>query len=321
MRLRRYERTLLAFALPFAGLLAILLGPVGVLSAPQATARDPQGATLCAHAARHAPRGTDPSVVSWDRNLALAADRAGSFWLYGLPDPETGRPTDRSYDVLVACTNEGLPANQAALSDSGGSPERAGVGTLARPTEKPGDGTLKTVYAFSGAITMEQRLSMEGEDLVISFRLTNRSAAARRVSLRSVLSPPEGSLLAPAFVAPASYNAAERPFGMRIRHESRIPSAEVGPVEVPRRGAPSDSSGRWGPASAPEPDLLAFAPSGKLLSGPFVFVADAEGARLPPASSMAAYWLGVTLAPGEDLMLSERYETLANAADPPKGAL
>ena len=154
---------------------------------------------------------------------------------------------------------------------------------------------------------------------MISFRLTNRSAAARRVSLRSVLSPPEGSPLAPAFVAPASYNAAERPFGIRIRHETRIPSAEVGPVEVPRRGAPSDSSGRWGSASGPEPDLLAFAPSGEILSGPFVFVP--EGARLPPASSMAAYWLGVTLAPGEDLTLSERYETPAAAADPPRGAL
>ena len=314
MRLRHYERPLLAFALLFAGLLAILLGPVGVLSAPQTTAPHPQGATLCAHA-----RGADPSVVTWDRNLALAADRAGSFWLYGLPDPETGRPTDRSYDVLVACTNEGLPANQAALSVSGGGSERAGAGTPARPTEKQRDGTLKTVYAFSGAITMEQRLSMEGEDLVISFRLTNRSAAARRVSLRSVLSPPDGGSLAPAFVAPASYNSAGRPFGMTIRHETRIPSAEVGPVEVPRQGAPSDSSGRWGPTSGPEPDLLAFAPSGEILSGPFVFVP--EGTRLPPASSMAAYWLGVTLAPGEDLTLSERYETPANAADPPKGAL
>ena len=159
MRLRPYERPLLALAVLFAGLLAILLGPVGVLSAPQATAGHPQGSTQGATLCAHAVRGADPSVVSWDRNLALAADRAGSFWLYGLPDPETGRPTDRSYDVLVACTNEGLPANQAALSVSGGGPERAGAGTLARPTEKQRNGTLKTVYAFSGAITMEQRLS------------------------------------------------------------------------------------------------------------------------------------------------------------------
>jgi hypothetical protein len=249
----------------------------------------------------------------------VAADRAGSFWLYGLPDPETGRPTEHSYDVLVACTNERLPANQAALSVSGGTTEPAGPGALARPTERQGDGTLETVYAFTGAITLEQRLSVEGEDLVISYRITNRSDAARRVSLRSVLTPPEGGLLGPAFVAPSSYNAAERPFGMRIWRETRIPSAEVGPVEVPRRGAPSDSSGRWGPASGPEPDLLVFAPSGELLSGPFVFVT--EGTRLPPASSMAAYWLGVTLAPGEGLTFSERYETPANAAGPPRGAL
>ena len=315
MRLRAYERPLLALALLFAGLLAILLGPVGVLSAPREADRSPQSATLCAHAAG----GADPSVVTWDRNLALAADRAGSFWLYGLPDPETGRPTDRSYDVLVACTNEGLPANQAALSVSGDTTERAGSGALARPTEKQRDGTLTTVYAFSGAITMEQRLSVEGEDLVISYRISNRSDAARRVSLRSVLTPPEGSPLAPAFVAPASYNAAERPFGMRIRRETLILSAEVGPVEVPRRGAPSDSSGRWGAASGPEPDLLAFAPSGEFLSGPFIVAP--ELARLPPASSMAAYWLGARLAPGEELMLSERYETPATAAGPPKGAL
>ena len=187
----------MALALLFAGLLAILLGPVGVLSAPQATARHPQGATLCAHAARHAVRGADPSVVTWNRDLALAADRAGSFWLYGLPDPETGRPTHRSYDVLVACTNGGLPANQAALSVSGGATEPAGPDALARPTERQGDGTLKTAYAFSGAITMEQRLSVEGEDLVISYRISNRSDAARRVSLRSVLTPPEGGSSAP----------------------------------------------------------------------------------------------------------------------------
>lgn len=315
MRLRSYERPLLALALLLVGLLAILLGRAGVLSAPQATARDPEGATLCTHAAR----GADSSVVSWNRDLALAADPAGSFWFYGLPDPETGRPTVRSYDVLVACTDERLPANQAALSVSGGGPERAGAGALVRPTAKQRDGTLKTVYAFSGSITMEQRLSLSGQDLVISFRITNRSAAARRVSLRSVLSPPDGGPPVPAFAAPASYNGAGRPFGMRIRRETRIPSAEVGPVEVPRRGAPSDSSGRWGAASGPEPDLLAFAPTGELLSGPFVFVP--EGARLPPVSSMAAYWLGVTLAPGADLTLSERYETPAAAADPPKGAL
>jgi len=36
---------------------------------------------------------------------------------------------------------------------------------------------------------------------------------------------------------------------------------------------------------------------------------------------MAAYWLGTRLAPGEDLTLSERYETPTTAADPPKGAL
>jgi hypothetical protein len=321
LRLRRHERPLLALALLLVGLLAILLGPVGVLSAPRAadpSPQGPQGATPCAHAARGAGQAS-AAVVSWDGDLAVAADRAGSFWLYGLPDPETGHPTERSYDVLVACTNERLPANQAALSVSGGGTERAGPGALARPTERQSDGTLKTVYAFSGAITMEQRLSVEGEDLVISYRVTNRSDAARRISLRSVLTPPEGGLLDPAFVAPASYNAAERPFGMRIWRETRIPSTEVGPVEVPRRGAPSDSSGRWGPASGPEPDLLAFASSGELLSGPFAFAP--EGARLPPASSMAAYWLGARLAPGEDLTLSERYETPATAADAPKGAL
>ena len=180
----------------------------------------------------------------------------------------------------MACTNEGLPANQAALSVSGDTTERAGSGALARPTEKQRDGTLTTEYAHSGAITMEQRLSVEREALVISYRISNCSAAARRASLRSVLTPPEGSPLAPAFVAPASYNAAERPFGMRIWRETLIPSAEVGPVEVPRRGPPSDSSGRWGAASGPEPDLLAFAPSGELLSGLFIFAP--ELARLPP---------------------------------------
>jgi len=189
----------LALALLFAGLLAILLGPVGVLSAPRAADRSPQGpqgATPCAHAARGAGQAS-AAGVSRDGDLAVAADRAGSFWLYGLPDPGTGRPTERSYDFLAACTNERLPANQAALSVSGGTTEPAGPDALARPTERQGDGTLKTAYAFSGAITMEQRLSKEGEDLVISYRISNRSDAARRVSLRSVLTPPEGGSSAP----------------------------------------------------------------------------------------------------------------------------
>ena len=322
VRLRAYERPLLALALLFAGLLAILaradLGPLRpageqteALRAPPC-ARTPPGTPPAGPTLRSYPR---------DRNVALAADRAGSFWLYGLPDPETGRPTDRSYDVLVACTNEGLPANQAALSVSGDTTERAGSGALARPTEKQRDGTLTTEYAHSGAITMEQRLSVEREVIVISYRVSNCSAAARRASLRSVLTPPERvpPPSPPAFVAPASYNAAERPFGS---------GSARNPYPLPRRSArsrchavahhPTPAAAR-GAASGPEPDLLTLSPSGELLSGLFIFAP--ELARLPPRLLDGRLLARGEAGAGRGVDALRALRSFATAAGPPKGAL
>ena len=47
--------------------------------------------------------------------------------------------------------------------------------------------------------------------------------------------------------------------------------------------------------------------------------APASASPLPPASSVAAYWLYEDLAPGEEAVLSYRYETVPAAADRSSG--
>jgi hypothetical protein len=95
---------------------------------------------------------------------------------------------------------------------------------------------------------------------------------------------------------------------LRVRSERTLVGNEVGPFEVPRRGVPSDSGGRWGPAGGERPDRLTFAGTLRLQTAPFLYKTKA-GRRLPDASSFAAYWLGKELKAGESFEVTQRYVT------------
>ncbi len=313
MRLRAYEKPLVVLVFLLVLLLTLLLGPLRALS-PRAEGTD--AASTGGHA--EGCRPGEGQKRSWNGTLGVAADASGRFSLYGLPDAEDGRRTEDSYDVvLLSCSvaARGAPPPRGGVSVHA-SGERAqaayGDGVL-EPTRKAPDGSLMTRHLLAGGVSFEQRLSLDGEDLEVCYRLTNLSERPRRVSVRSVLTPPAADE-DPRFVVPGAYNEGPgKELGLAVGEELMLPAAEVGPVEVHRPGVSSDSSGRWGSSSWPAPDALVFAATERLLSAPFVY--PPGGRRLPAASSMAAYWLGERIPQGGTIRLSWRYET--PAAIPP----
>ena len=306
MRLRAHEKPLVVLVFLLVLLLTLLLGPLRALS-PRAEGTD--AASTGGHA--EGCRPAEGQKRTWNGTLGVAADASGRFSLYGLPDAEDGRRTEDSYDVLLSCSvaARGAPPPRGGVSvhASGERAQAAYADGVLEPTRKAPDGSLVTRHLLAGGVSFEQRLSLDGEDLEVSYRLENLSESPRRVSVRSVLTPPvagEG----PRFVVPGAYN--ERPgreLGLAVGEELMLPAAEVGPVEVHRPGVASDSSGRWGSSSWPAPDALVFAATERLLSAHFVYAPG--GRRLPASSSMAAYWLGERIPPGGSIWLSWRYET------------
>ncbi len=69
----------------------------------------------------------DALVYSTRERVAVAADRAGHFTLYGGADPRSGKPTNDSYDLLRDCSPELSFANSATLRVDGREPELAGA--------------------------------------------------------------------------------------------------------------------------------------------------------------------------------------------------
>ncbi|HKH75834.1 MAG TPA: hypothetical protein VKA51_02640, partial [Rubrobacteraceae bacterium] len=62
-----------------------------------------------------APREDLLYAVDSASRTALTVDRDGRFALYGLADPDDGRPTRDSYEILAGCTVKGLPGNFASV--------------------------------------------------------------------------------------------------------------------------------------------------------------------------------------------------------------
>lgn len=261
----------------------------------------------------------DALLYSSRERVALAVDRAGHFTLYGGADPRSGRPTEDSYDLLRDCSPELSFANSTALRVDGGEPELAGTQTNAIGTRKAQDGALATVYRFGGGIEMTQSLRLVDEKgpggpaLAISYRLANRTEETRIVGLRSLLNPPIWAAAPdrPAYRAPV---IADRPVREGGRKDGRIVTERTmlgeearAPFYVPRRGAASDSTGRWEPgAGGPPPDRITFAGSLRFLRAPFFYEARL-GHVLPPNSAFAAYWTDLRLDPGHEITLSHRY--------------
>lgn len=262
--------------------------------------------------------------------VAVAADRSGHFTLYGGADPETGRPTEDSYDLLRDCSPELSFANSTMVRVDGGEPEPAGARNDAAATREAADGDLSTVYRFAGGVEMAQALRLVDEEgpggaaLEISYRLSNRSQETRTVGLRGLLNPPiwVPAPERPAYRAPA---IAEKPLREGGRKNGRIVTERTmlgeearAPFYVPRRGAASDSSGRWEPGTTgPPPDGITFAGSLRFLRAPFFYEARL-GYALPPNSAFAAYWTGIRLGPGQELTVSHRYVAAPAPLPPPE---
>ncbi|MDP9477328.1 MAG: hypothetical protein M3R38_16875 [Actinomycetota bacterium] len=259
-------------------------------------------------------------VYSWRERVAVAADRAGHFTLYGGADPESGRPMDDSYDLLRDCSPELSFANSTTLRVDGGEPELAGAeNNVVRTRKAERDGALTSVYRFGGGIAMTQSLRLVDEKgpggpaLEISYRLANRSPQVKTVGLRSLLNPPIWAAAPdrPAYQAPV---LAERSVGEGGRKNGRIVTERTmlgeearAPFYVPRKGAASDSSGRWEPgAEGPPPERVTFAGSLRFLRSPFFYEAR-PGYVLPPNSAFAAYWTDLSVEAGQEVTVSHRY--------------
>ena len=334
--LRWYERRIL---LPAIAILTLMLAlAVLNLRHQQALeariAADVQGAAVASeetHAAR--PDAGPITSVSWEplrcgmpadpdregplhatdpaSRVGLAMDATGHLALYGGAYPRTGKPTEDGYEILRDCSLGLAFANYASVLVGGHEPEPAGASTLEEPTPRDADGSLLTPFSFPGGVAMEQRVRLEGKDLEVSYRLENGSGEDRTVSLRSLLTPPAqtGASREGRFVVPALENDPRANVqGLRVRSERTLVGKQVGPFEVPRRGVPSDSGGRWGPARGERPDRLTFAGTLRLQTTPFLYETKADR-PLPASSSFAAYWLGEELRAGESFEVTQRYVT------------
>lgn len=273
----------------------------------------------------------DALLYSSRQRVAVAADRAGHFTLYGGADPRSGRPTEESYDLLRDCSPELSFANSTTVRVDGGEPEPAGAENVVGRTREAGDGALETVYRFGGGIEMTQNLRLvdekgsEGPTLEISYRLANRARQTRTVGLRSLLNPPIWAPAPdrPAYQAPA---IAGRPVPEGGRKNGRIVTERTmlgeeaeAPFYVPRRGAASDSSGRWEPgAEGPPPERITFAGSLRFLRAPFFYEARL-GYVLPPNSAFAAYWTDLGVEPGQEVTVSYRYVADPSPFPPSEG--
>jgi hypothetical protein len=298
--LRPYEKPLLAA-------IVILCAALVVLAPGAFGQRGPEkNLGLGAYAGGCDTEGAVLRVVDPASRVALAADEAGRPELYGGADPGSGGPTEDHYEILRACSPRSAP--HLTVLVEGSEPTPAGDAVVEAPTRLAPGGVLVTRYGFPGGVFVEQRLSLKGEDLRLSYRLENRSDKRRAVSVRALLTPPPQ----PGREAEACWTPAPCAFADEIRLEQNVPADEIRPFYVPRKGVPSDSSGRWSPgtgARASRPDLLTFAGTWELGSAPFGY--DPKDTwPMPDAVSFAVYWLDEDLAPGETVELSHLYDTL-----------
>lgn len=249
--------------------------------------------------------------------VAVAADRGGHFTFYGLPDPDTGRPTTDSYDLLRDCSPDLSFANLTSVDVEGSVVPLQGYDTSER-TRRDGD-SLVTAYHSVGGLRVTQRLSLSTgaggrkDVLEISYEAHNVSGSDLEFSLSSVLAPP----LAGRIPKDHDEQAKREVFGIRdlpgpagpnVRNEQALSGKGLPPyVLVPRRAAASDSTGRWTPGeTGPAPDRMVMAGWLGLSAEPFGYE-PRLAYPLPPNAALAVQWRNVKLGAGETVSLSERY--------------
>ncbi len=264
-------------------------------------------------------------LYAWTEETGLIADGSGHFALYGAPDPATGLPTRDSYDLLRGCTQDGSFANLAAVAtpDEGRDGEQSvgqvlAEGAVSSRTVKTQAGSLLTVYELPGGLTVEQELFLVpageagGADaLEIHYRVENASGEPTTASLASLLSPtrfvgPPGAMNGSPFVSGMLAEAGADP-AIRTERDLTLEAGEVGPLNVPRPGGASDSSGFWSPGPLGDPpDVVSVAGWKELRAAPFAHEARPDW-TLPLAAALAARWNDRPIAPGETLTFTERY--------------
>lgn len=282
----------------------------------------------------------DELLYAGGDGVAFAADPNGHFAFYGIPDPETGRPTRDSYDLLRGCSAGLSFANLTQVEVQGPlatDRDMLGNGRVARPTRRLADGSLVTVHEPSQGLRVTQKLSLVGrqsggarDTLRISYRLRNFSDEPTElvrgmrnepitVSLASLIAPPlavvgrddSGLPTEDVFALPGEEAG--------VRNERAYGAGEIPEkLRAPRPGAASDASGTWAPgAEGPAPDRLVLGGWLKLSADPLAYDVPDPAAPLAENAAISARWSGIELAPGEELTVSHTYSPSAPSTPNP----
>ncbi|MGF1473177.1 MAG: hypothetical protein ACFB50_15745 [Rubrobacteraceae bacterium] len=252
-------------------------------------------------------------LVDSDNRVALSVDPAGHLALYGDAKPETGAATDQSYDFLTGCLPQLTYVNYASVLVEGHGPVQAGAGSVSEETTKGDDGSLKTVFTFEDGVRLEQRLHLKQDTVEAAYKISNDSREPKNVSLRTLVTPPpvkeQGAEVDhPLFLIPDDDG------GRAVNSEREIDGERLSTVVVPRKDAPTGSSGRLS-FEGRRPDLYGFAGTLRLTATEWRRAPQVDE-PLPPASSVAAYWLYEDLGPGDSAEFGYQYEPAPQADDP-----
>ena len=263
--------------------------------------------------------------------VAAAADEAGRFRLYGVPDPQTGSTGPDSYDLLRGCASAEaaivwLNPVRVGVASSGDA-ATLGPGTVVGETREVGAEThqnLVTTYRIPGGLSVTQTLcvvrvrgrfdaSGAPDTLRASYRLRNETVRPVSASLTAVLSPARGPNTTqnsgvPYFANHPPYGPG--PIGAVAVASATVLSASDGelPKEiiVPRPGAASSATSYWRPASPGEgPDRIVFDAAGALAVGPALPIDP--GGPLTDSSAFAATWQDLGIPPHGSRTLSYEY--------------
>ena len=261
--------------------------------------------------------------------VAVSADEAGRFRLYGAPDPQTGLSGRDSYDLIRGCAAAGtaiVRLNPVRVRPGGARASILGPDTVVRETREERSDTgsaLSTAYRIPGGLSVAQELSVvrvEGrfatsetpDTLRATYRLENETRRRLSASLSAVLAPPRGPSTSEHSGVPyfANHPAdGPGPVGAVPVTAAAVLAAEDGhmpkEVIVPRPGAAASGTSYWRPLYAEAAsDRLVFGSAADLALGPALPVTAGE--KLSDSSAFAALW-EIEIPPGGSRTVSYEY--------------
>lgn len=258
---------------------------------------------------------------------AVAADPAGRFAFYGLPDTRTGRPGPDSHDLLRGCAEgAGSPTflNPVAVLAAGRGPVTLGPASISARTRRSG-GALRTSYSPSEGLRVVQTLQLvrteraqtgrspEPDTVRASYRIYNLSDSAATIGVSVVLSPARGPFGEENSRVPYFANNPAPEGAVEITApETLSPARRAIPKEiiVPRPGAAASSTSYWRPLGQ-SPDRITFGPAFHLASnasGSQTGRRDPSGERgMPASSAFEASWDGLRVPSDNSLTVAYEY--------------